>query len=133
MKKGDMIVLPEGIYHRFTLDDVNFVKVSLLTHGHNLACPKCCQGLVDWHSVAIFDARCMLVRVCNSQLCYTQLAAAECEPKTHHSLHCSFSVDVVANMFDSNWLCRQCGCLWVSLYGHPTIAHKMTCRQERNM
>ena len=27
LNKGDMIVLPEGIYHRFTLDDVNYVKV----------------------------------------------------------------------------------------------------------
>ena len=27
LKKGDMIVLPEGIYHRFTLDDTNYVKV----------------------------------------------------------------------------------------------------------
>lgn len=31
MKKGDMIVLPEGIYHRFTLDDVNYVKVTYLS------------------------------------------------------------------------------------------------------
>lgn len=33
MEKGDMITLPAGIYHRFTLDEQNYVKVMRLFVG----------------------------------------------------------------------------------------------------
>jgi 1,2-dihydroxy-3-keto-5-methylthiopentene dioxygenase len=34
MKEGDMIVLPAGIYHRFTVDDANYVKVLMASSMH---------------------------------------------------------------------------------------------------
>jgi 1,2-dihydroxy-3-keto-5-methylthiopentene dioxygenase len=32
VEAGDMIVLPEGIYHRFTNDENNFIKVLSVAH-----------------------------------------------------------------------------------------------------
>lgn len=38
-RAGDMIVLPEGIYHRFTLDEKNHIKV----HSPLLCCQHTAQ------------------------------------------------------------------------------------------
>lgn len=51
--KGDMIVLPEGIYHRFTLDSKDYIKVHLLNElmgAPNVSSEiMCCQKLEVLH------------------------------------------------------------------------------------